>query len=322
MKKRLRKIIKRKKARWVPYSLLSLILSLLLHILFYSFFLTIPKTQKHKKIKDNIVKLKIINNKKDFPFNEKKIIETHFEKTKKPNKSKYLGQEDHIAKKEQKYKKKYLNEKKNLDPGKNKKKQAKAANKKRVKQTLLRKPKPKKELTRKPPPKKNLKPRKVFKQGTLKIEPQQEKKETKPTYRSLMANSLELLQREQKETFQDHIEDEMEEGDTIDLSTTKFRYIGYFTNLRKQIEMTWVYPSYAAKNGKQGNVFLEFTIAKNGHVSNVKVLRSSGYRILDESIVQAINEASPFAPLPKSFNKKKLTITGNFSYIISGYSTY
>lgn len=140
----------------------------------------------------------------------------------------------------------------------------------------------------------------------------------------MLSDSMQLLsqQTSEKEHFRDYVSDDLKEGDSIDLSTTKFRYIGYFTNLRKQIEMTWVYPTLAARNGKQGNVFLEFSISKNGKASKIKVLRSSGYRILDDSIVQAIQEASPFAPLPESISKEELRITGTFSYIISGYSSY
>jgi len=250
------------------------------------------------------VKIKIIPKLSEEEMVQKKILETKLEETEKPDESKFLGHTDHKAKIEQKLKKELLHTEKALDPSQNQKSQpteeSKAQQETQARET-----------------------------NTLKNRDEKGRKkaitnDNKPFYKKMLSDSMQLLsqQTSEKEHFRDYVSDDLKEGDSIDLSTTKFRYIGYFTNLRKQIEMTWVYPTLAARNGKQGNVFLEFSISKNGKASKIKVLRSSGYKILDDSIVQAIQEASPFAPLPESISKEELRITGTFSYIISGYSSY
>ena len=127
-----------------------------------------------EKKEDNIVKFTIIKNEKNTPLINKKIIETHFEKTKKPKDSKYLGQEDHIAKKEQKYNKKHLNEKKSLDPGKNNKKKMKSSNKIITTPNLAPKEKSTEKLA-----KKKTKPKNLLRQGTLEIKKQKQKTKTK-----------------------------------------------------------------------------------------------------------------------------------------------
>lgn len=118
--------------------------------------------------------------------------------------------------------------------------------------------------------------------------------------------------------YQDHLKEDLKESDRIDINTRQYRYIGYFTGLRRSIEMVWTYPKMAANRGLQGSVGLEFSIAKSGRATKIKVIKSSGYSILDNAIVKAVREASPFAPLPDGFKKKALLVSGNFNYVL-GY---
>ena len=110
------------------------------------------------------------------------------------------------------------------------------------------------------------------------------------------------------------------DGDRLDLDTKEYRYMGYFSSMRKSIELVWVYPAEAARRGIQGTVTIEFTIEKSGASKKIKVLRSSGSESLDAAIVAAIREAQPFSPLPEGFGKDKLTVTGNFNYVLTGYA--
>ena len=110
------------------------------------------------------------------------------------------------------------------------------------------------------------------------------------------------------------------DGDRLDIDTKEYRYMGYFSGMRKSIELVWVYPAEAARRGIQGTVAVEFTIEKSGAVKKIKVARSSGSKSLDDAIIAAIKDAQPFAPLPSGFGKEKLTVSGNFNYILTGYA--
>ena len=109
-------------------------------------------------------------------------------------------------------------------------------------------------------------------------------------------------------------------GDRIDMDTKEYRYMGYFSSLRKAIELVWVYPNDAARRGIEGTVTLEFKIEKTGGTKNIKVIRSSGEPSLDRAIINAIHLAQPFSPLPDGLGKKQLIVTGNFNYILTGYA--
>lgn len=137
------------------------------------------------------------------------------------------------------------------------------------------------------------------------------------TYESLIPTNNELAG-VMRAGYQDYIDEKLEEGDRVDINTSDYRFIGYFTLMRKAIEAVWYYPSDAARRGLQGEVALEFTIFKDGTVRGVKVLQSSGYEILDRAIVEAIKTASPFSPLPADMRKNKLVITGSFRYVLYG----
>ena len=58
------------------------------------------------------------------------------------------------------------------------------------------------------------------------------------------------------------------------------------------------YPKIALKRGYEGIVKLKILISKNGEVSDIKVIKSSGYTILDKSGIDAAKK-SRFYPLKK-----------------------
>ena len=138
-------------------------------------------------------------------------------------------------------------------------------------------------------------------------------------YEALLPSSPADLAGQIKAGFQDYIDDHITEGDRIDINTSEYRYIGYFTTMRKAIELVWNYPLDAARKGEQGEVGLEFIITKDGHVSQVRLLRSSGFVVLDQAIIHAIQAASPFSPLPDGIGKNRLVVTGSFRYVLNGW---
>lgn len=264
-----------------------------------------PSTQK--------VKIKLV--KKEKPpkdlQDQKKILEAKQEETEKPEKADYKGYQNHATKKQTKIKK-ALVQKKALDPGqsgieqktqknRHQKKSAKQANK--TKKTMADK---RLRILSDP-------------NGSLEINAKDKQEFGKNGYKSLLPSAHDL-QQQVAAGYQDYIDDKLEEGDKIDINTTDYRFIGYFTSMRKAIELVWNYPASAARRGHQGVVGLQFTIFKNGAVKDLKVIRSSGYKSLDNAIVEAIRLTSPFSPLPDGFGKKQMTITGNFRYVLNSFA--
>ncbi len=232
------------------------------------------------------IKMKIVQMSRDDLLN-KRVIEAPQEQTKEPETYDYLGEKDHIAKK---------NTKVVVTP------RQKALN-----PSLSAGDKIRKEKARKSTKTAREKPSFFMPGG-------------RNSYEEFLNQSLDHLAQSPSGGFVDNVDQNAEVGDSIDLNTKEFRYIGYFTALRKAIELVWIYPLEAAQKGIQGKVRVKFTILRSGKVVNIAVLNSSGHHLLDQAILDAITMAAPFSPLPEGFHKERLTITGVFSYILSSYA--
>jgi protein TonB len=112
-----------------------------------------------------------------------------------------------------------------------------------------------------------------------------------------------------------------EEGrrdNSITFDTREFKYEGYMMRLKDRIEGIWHYPADAAMRGIYGDLVIEFTIAKNGRLTDVSLKRTSGHRGLDQAAMQALKDGEPYWPLPDEWGKDSLTVTGHFVYSIYG----
>ncbi len=108
-----------------------------------------------------------------------------------------------------------------------------------------------------------------------------------------------------------------EPGSTVSISTKELRYMGYFAHMRDKIYLAWVYPQEAQHTGQQGVSVLRFTILHSGQVSECEVIKTSGYRLLDQYAVKAVREAN-FNPMPDDWPDKELTISAAFHYQLIG----
>jgi protein TonB len=107
-------------------------------------------------------------------------------------------------------------------------------------------------------------------------------------------------------------------GSAITFDTTEFKYYGYMQRLRDKIQSAWKYPQDAAQKGIYGDLDIEFTIKKNGKLGAVQLLRTSGYKDLDDAAIKALRDAEPYWPLPDDIREQSLTITGHFIYSLYG----
>ncbi len=94
-----------------------------------------------------------------------------------------------------------------------------------------------------------------------------------------------------------------------------FKNRGYMRMLKEKIESIWRYPKEAARHGISGDLYLKFSIKKDGKLGEIELLRTSGYKDLDEAAMKALKEAEPFWPLPEDWEKDDLEIRGHFIYV-------
>ncbi len=106
---------------------------------------------------------------------------------------------------------------------------------------------------------------------------------------------------------------------TISIGTQSIKYASYLEHIKNKIQNVWVYPQEAVQTGQQGRLLILFSIDKNGNLVRLKLIRSSGYPLLDKAALQAVRDASPFPALPKRFNLDVLNIYATFEYDLGLY---
>ncbi len=104
----------------------------------------------------------------------------------------------------------------------------------------------------------------------------------------------------------------------VTFSTRDLKYYSYMMKLKERIESIWIYPEEAARRGIYGDLWISFTIKKDGSLGEVKLLRTSGYPELDRAAMRALKDGAPYWPLPEKWKIDALTVKGHFIYNLYG----
>ncbi len=96
--------------------------------------------------------------------------------------------------------------------------------------------------------------------------------------------------------------------DSVTLDTDEFKFISYNRWLKIKVESVLRYPELAAMSGYQGTLYIKFDIMQDGSLGNLELLKSSGYKILDDEALRAIRACAPFQPLPADWHMERYGI--------------
>lgn len=88
-------------------------------------------------------------------------------------------------------------------------------------------------------------------------------------------------------------------GDNAEQLSNRYRAEN-FAYIKKIIEENLAYPQRAQRMGWAGRVVVSFDVAQNGHVREIRIVKSTGYEVLDENLVQTIRKVEPFPRPPIS----------------------
>jgi protein TonB len=93
---------------------------------------------------------------------------------------------------------------------------------------------------------------------------------------------------------------------SINASTREYRYSAYLEAWRKKVERVGNlnYPDEAKRKKLYGDLLLHVSLRADGSVQQIRVVRSSGHKILDDAAMRIVRLASPFAPFPTEIRKE------------------
>lgn len=72
----------------------------------------------------------------------------------------------------------------------------------------------------------------------------------------------------------------------------------YFLFIKERIVKNLVFPPAARSMGWSGRVLVSFVVCRDGQVSEIRVIESTGYPVLDRSVVNTIRKVAPFPKAP------------------------
>jgi TonB family protein len=132
--------------------------------------------------------------------------------------------------------------------------------------------------------------------------------------------------------YNDYIpDDSIETGDVLDVNTTRYEFIGYFTAVRKQVDFAYYDPRSSlremprireqlVKTGQvsfQGVSVAQLTVRRSGLLIDSKIVKSSGDAELDQTWLRILNMAAPYPPLPNHYEGEELVFNYSLYYDIA-----
>lgn len=104
------------------------------------------------------------------------------------------------------------------------------------------------------------------------------------------------------------------------VNTEDLQYLSYIAKIARTLELVWQYPKEAGLRGQQGVTVLKVVIREDGKLSDVQLMQSSGYAMLDGEALRAIKRIAPYPPLPQSWRRSEWGLTISFSYLLTHVS--
>ncbi len=101
-------------------------------------------------------------------------------------------------------------------------------------------------------------------------------------------------------------------------NTYNWDFAPYMLAMKRKVERNIFPPPAFTQMGLiSGETILRFKVLPNGEIKDLEVLRYSGHPSLKETSLQAIRNSSPFKSLPVDFPEDFLEVTASFSYFVN-----
>jgi len=117
-----------------------------------------------------------------------------------------------------------------------------------------------------------------------------------------------------EESYRRRFSDDIDEGTTKFLNTDDIQFGSFLRRFETAVYGVWRYPQEAAMSGVEGVTPIRITFNKNGEIVRVKLLESSGSRILDDEVFRTLRMIGPMGNLPKAYGKDEFNLIAFFQY--------
>jgi protein TonB len=128
-----------------------------------------------------------------------------------------------------------------------------------------------------------------------------------------LAKSLQNLQRYlQQDNFASEQGGQAEQDAQISFDSKGVDFGWWLRRFVAQVKSNWFIPQTAMIT--PGRVVITFNVHRNGFISDIELLKTSGHRALDQAALNALKTSSPTVALPPEYPEDKAFFTVTFLY--------
>lgn len=98
-----------------------------------------------------------------------------------------------------------------------------------------------------------------------------------------------------------------EGGKFRSIASFGLNHVSYLLVMQRQIELMFSIP-YLVPDRPVGVPVVGFTVQRNGELSESVLLRSSGYKEIDQALLKAVQQAAPYRPFPDHLTDPSISI--------------
>ena len=106
---------------------------------------------------------------------------------------------------------------------------------------------------------------------------------------------------------------------SISANTREYKYAAYLDAWRRKVERigNLNYPDEAIRQKLYGNLILSVSVRADGSIEQIRVLHSSGHKVLDDAAIRIVRLAAPFSPFPQAIREESdiLDITRTWQFL-------
>jgi TonB family protein len=136
----------------------------------------------------------------------------------------------------------------------------------------------------------------------------------KPAGSEGLAKSLRNLSQFLKnENFSNPTGGQAQQDATINFDAKGVDFGWWLRRFVAQVKGNWYIPQAAVLGGR---VVITMNIHRNGAITDVTVIQSSGHASLDSAAANALKSSNPTVPLPKEYPEEKVLFTVTFIYTV------
>lgn len=117
-----------------------------------------------------------------------------------------------------------------------------------------------------------------------------------------------------EESYRRKFEDEIAEGETRFLNSDDILFGSFLRRFETAVYGVWRYPQEAAMKGIEGITPVRISFNRRGEITGVRLLESSGAKVLDDEVFRTLKLIGPVGGFPKGYDKDEFHLIAFFQY--------